>query len=67
MKGQREIISVGITNNNQIKITTNETELPIILDIYSGEQLANKLKLLINMIKQEEEEARKLARQDEYF
>ncbi len=70
MKGKNEIFSVGITNNNQIKITTNETELPIILDMYSGEQLARKLNLLINAIKLEEEESRKLGKQQqqhEYF
>lgn len=58
MKGN-EIFSVGITNNNQIKITTSENP-NIILDIHSGEQLARKLTLLVNAIKAEEEEARNL-------
>jgi hypothetical protein len=69
LKGN-EIFSVGVTNNNQIKITTSETELPIILDIHNSEQLAKKLILLVKAIKMEEEEARNLGKekqQNEYF
>jgi hypothetical protein len=64
------MFSVGITSNNQIKITIDEKQ-DIVLDIHNSEQLVKKMNLLIKVIKTEEEESKQLGQysqqQTEYF
>ena len=64
------MFSVGITSNNQIKITIDEKQ-DIVLDIHNSEQLVKKMNLLIKVMKTEEEESKQLGQysqqQTEYF
>jgi hypothetical protein len=52
MNNNKSIFSVGMTNDNQITITSqNNPDTPVLLDIHNAEHLSRKLQLCIEVLK----------------
>jgi len=57
-KNLGEIFSIGVTNQNQIKIETPDTEDPILLNLANAEELSKMLGLFITVLKEESEDSK---------